>query len=426
MTYELICSWLDLPADCWPPDHYTLLGLQPGEVDAVQVENLVHERMDRVRRYQLTHPEIATEAMNRLAQALCCLTDPNTKRAYDASLAPVPAGVAEAAPVGTAAAAGAAPGFLGWLFGGWTPTPPAPATTAPAEQKPYDWQLLPPPQGVVVAPTPGATEETFTTTASAGTEVQPVPPGILPPAPAPEPLDPLVESARSSPPARKGLATKRALYYRIARTRQLLDAWDRAGKYLSTPERTLTRPAEFADLTRQLQTIKELLRSFPPLLGEHDQPGSYVLVLARQAQVAPILKRYSLSQREILSRDWRDGRTVLAAHRHFLREQLRALREQGWLRRFVRVMSAGVVDHAARLVFLGATIALYLAWSYVQKDPKLDQFVILHQFVVICGLLAINLVLWWNTLWPAPLRKPQVVTARPRPRPRPGVGKPAN
>ena len=58
---------------------------------------------DRVRRYQLTHPELATEAMNRLAQALCCLTDPVTKRAYDALLFPE-----RAAPEPPAGAPGAA------------------------------------------------------------------------------------------------------------------------------------------------------------------------------------------------------------------------------------------------------------------------------------------------------------------------------
>ena len=44
--------------------------------------------MEKVRRYQLNHPELATEVMNRLAQALVCLTDPAAKQAYDAALFP--------------------------------------------------------------------------------------------------------------------------------------------------------------------------------------------------------------------------------------------------------------------------------------------------------------------------------------------------
>ena len=35
--------------------------------------------MERLRRYQLAHPDAVTDAMNRLAQALVCLTDPAAK-----------------------------------------------------------------------------------------------------------------------------------------------------------------------------------------------------------------------------------------------------------------------------------------------------------------------------------------------------------
>jgi hypothetical protein len=81
---ELIRAWLHLPAGSWPPDHYTLLGLEPGETDIRRIEEQAGARMQQVRRYQLTYPDLATEAMNRLAQALVCLTDPEAKRAYDA------------------------------------------------------------------------------------------------------------------------------------------------------------------------------------------------------------------------------------------------------------------------------------------------------------------------------------------------------
>src|SRR5688572_12059457 len=86
MSHELICNWLGIPADAWPPDHYRLLGLSPGEGDVPLIEQRVHQRLDCVRRYQMMHPEQATEVMNRLAQAFVCLTDPAAKRAYDVAL----------------------------------------------------------------------------------------------------------------------------------------------------------------------------------------------------------------------------------------------------------------------------------------------------------------------------------------------------
>jgi len=86
MSVALISSTLGVPADRWPPDHYELLGLPRGPADAARVEAHVLDRMERLRKLQLTHPDAVTEAMNRLAQALVCLTDPKLKREYDASL----------------------------------------------------------------------------------------------------------------------------------------------------------------------------------------------------------------------------------------------------------------------------------------------------------------------------------------------------
>src|SRR5712675_3327173 len=83
---SVICAWLGIPLDQWPPDHYTLLGLPPGEQDADRIERQVQQRLELVRRYQLTNPEPATEAMNRLAQAFVCLTDPQARTAYDRAL----------------------------------------------------------------------------------------------------------------------------------------------------------------------------------------------------------------------------------------------------------------------------------------------------------------------------------------------------
>src|SRR5438128_6339197 len=88
MSHQLICSCLQLSPDHWPPDHYTLLGLDPREVESSRIERRVQERMERLRRYQLTHAEQVTEGMNRLAQALVCLTDPVARAAYDAKLFP--------------------------------------------------------------------------------------------------------------------------------------------------------------------------------------------------------------------------------------------------------------------------------------------------------------------------------------------------
>src|SRR5205085_2212475 len=128
------------------------------------------------------------------------------------------------------------------------------------------------------------------------------------------------QAAQLSTTARRGLGTKRALYYRIARTRQLLRAWDQAGVFLSKPKRRLTKQAEAADLVRQLTTIRHLLRRFPPLLGEAGQPGYLVVALARQEMIVQTFRTLLPSQRERLAQDWQSGRELLVSHRQFLRQ----------------------------------------------------------------------------------------------------------
>ncbi len=230
MKPDLICEWLGLPAGTWPPDHYRLLGLEPGESDAERIERRIHERLDAVRHYQMAHPEQATEAMNRLAQAYVCLTEPASKRAYDAVL------FGTAAPVALAEAPAARPERpdpLAWLFG------PAGA--------PRSLSATPPPLPRLPAP-PAARPET------------------LSPADAPEeeePLDPAVAAAQQSRGARSGLGTRRALYRRIVATRRLLHVWGRLGKYVEPAKRRLSRAADGPELGRLLQEMRSLLRQFP-------------------------------------------------------------------------------------------------------------------------------------------------------------------
>ncbi len=309
MSHELICTWLDLPAGEWPPDHYRLLGLQRGAADAAQIEACVHERLMLVRRYQLTHPEPATEAMNRLAQAFVCLSDRAAKRAYDDAL------------LGNAPAGGA---------------------VATAEAAP------------VPAPEPAA-DFVAATAPSAQTLPE------APSAPAPASAPPHAATAREERLARRGLGTKRALYHRVAQTRRLIRAWEEAGEFLGQPDRRVGRPAEATELIRRLAAVRDLLRDFPRLLGEAGQPGYLVVALARQPAVVPMFQTLLPSQREALARDWRNAQRTLTAHRQFLREELRGLRRKSTWGRAVRAARAFLNEHPAALLLLLALLALNIA-----------------------------------------------------------------
>jgi hypothetical protein len=342
MTHDLIRAWLGLPPGEWPPDHYSLLGLQPGEADPAHMEQTVHARLDSVRRYQLIHPEEATEAMNRLAQAFVCLTDPEAKRAYDETLFGTPA---EPEVVEPSALDEPPEAYdpLAWLYnpasleGEASPGPAPGPVESQASVEPV--AVAPPPQPVNAAPPVVAS---------------------VPPA------DPGVEAARSQP-ARRGLGTKRALYHRIVATRGLLHAWERSGKYLAPTKRRLTRRSEAVDLLRQLTEVRSQLEAFPPVLGRAGQPGYLVTSLARQQLIVPTFQSLLPDQREALSRDWHAGHKLLAAHRDYLRQELRALRRRSPPVRLIRAVRASLNDNPGIVlaILAGLAIVITLIRTYV-------------------------------------------------------------
>lgn len=344
MSHELICSWLGLAPGEWPPDHYRLLGLTPGEGDAALIEQRVHERLDTVRRYQMMHPEQATEAMNRLAQAFVCLTQPDAKQAYDAEL------LGRNAPVAAATAQEAASdrNSLMWLYAplpaapGPSAPPPLPALARPAAATPPPLPPLP------ARPTPPA----------GTTAIAPATPASPAYAPARPPVNPIVEAAQSGR-ARRGLASRRALYRRVAQTRKLLHTWDEVGKVLAAPRRRLGKTAEVQALFGELEEVRSLLRGFPPLLGEAGQPGYLVLALPELTPAEA--QALSPQQREGLARDWKAAGKLLAAHRDFLRQELRARRGWTFRERLAHRVRAAFRDQPAAVLFLLGLLALNIA-----------------------------------------------------------------
>jgi hypothetical protein len=379
MDHDLICSWLGLPPGTWPPDHYRLLGLQPGESNTALIEQRVHERLDAVRCYQITHPEQATEAMNRLAQAFVCLTEPTAKKTYDAQLGisapPSPAETpasppTRATPVPPSPPPPPAPQAppLDWLSS--PPFPSLPAAPPPVSAPVLNYAATPPPLPILpmtgeTSGPPAVTGEMPVSAAELPMAI-PVPPP-LPVGPPLEPVDPVLETAQSGP-ARRGIATKRRLYQRIVHTRRLLRLWNELGKYISSPKRRLNRSTEGPELVRLLHEITGLLKQFPPLLGEAGQPGYLVLALTH-VDTVKVFQSFSPHQREALSRDWGVGVKLLTAHCDFLRQELRALRRRSWRQRFLRASWALIVEQPGTVLLLLALLAINVAlWrSYAQE-----------------------------------------------------------
>jgi hypothetical protein len=369
MSHELICTWLGLPPGDWPPDHYRLLGLEPNESDSARIEQRVHDRLEAVRRYQLLHPELVTEAMNRLAQAYVCLTDPDARRAYDNARSGRPPGNGSKVIPAKVTRRKPTTAVLPPLPVPLTPPPapvPAPPPTPEVPPVPKVETLpvaVPAPPAAIPAPPAAVPVAPVTVPAESSTlgplivlpavvaEALPTaPPAPPPPRPRPK-ADPVIEASRSDE-ARRGLGTRRALYQRLARTRRLMRAWDRAGKYFGNPKRKLGKPVEATELINHLRDLREALEGFPPLLGEAGQPGYSVVVLARQPAPVPVFQTLLLGQRETLAQHWKGGRQFLQAHREFLRQEIHSVRQRTSVGRALRATRSYINDHAGAVLLL--------------------------------------------------------------------------
>jgi hypothetical protein len=365
MSPDLICSWLKLPGKSWPPDHYTLLGLKPGEADAARIERHVQMRMEWVRAYQLAHPEQVTEAMTRLAKAFDCLSNQEAKKAYDEEL------LGKSAPKRNTQTV--------------PPSPASPATGPPSKPTLSPPETKSPAAGLPTKPieTIPPRQEKITMSMPLPAKGEPsVADGATPPAPAPsapasppmtveaisdqESIDQAQRAARSAA-ARRGLGTKRALYHRISRTRQLIRAWVHAGKYLGDRSYRLKDKTDAIDLVRQLTIIRQHLQDFPPVLGQAGQPGYLVIALARQPEIVKTYQSLDSNVRKSYVRDWEAGLDFLGAYRQFLREEMSKLRRQGSIGRLFRATGSVIADHPGIWLILGAMVAANIAFPILRE-----------------------------------------------------------
>ncbi len=317
MDTKVLCKWLELPN--WPPDHYALLGLKPGEGDSTRLESQVHERMARLRRYQITHPEEATEGMNRLAQAFICVSEALAK--VPCSKCP-PSAKKSLDDTSTNLVADTRPDL------DWQKTPP------PVRGAAVKAQLTPPPKTHALVAQPAGPRDLAETS-----KIQ------------------VIEDLLQ---ARRGLSTLSAVIARIHLTRRLTHAWRRVGRYLKAADRRL-RAAEEADLSRRLNQIFELMGEFPPIFGHPGKPGYRVVAMARLEMTAPMFRMLDESQRTCLASDWLAGFGVLLAYRRFLRAEFRRLR-QGGVKGLIQSVAGKVAwIVGAVLVAAGACVLVYLA-----------------------------------------------------------------
>lgn len=322
MNQEMLCTWLGVAKTEWPPDPRTLLGLRPDEQDPTIIEKRVQDRMAKLRCYQLSYPEEATEGMNRVAEAFIALTEVQ-KSAQES-------GIVATARVDETVSA-----------------PPS-----------AEWQEAPPPvrQERMVSPGP-QTDPDFVT------PILPSKPYVAPETPIRRGIDLelMRELAEESEEASSNLATLEAVIERVDRTRALLHAWDRLGKHFKGTVKKIS-PKELDAYAARLDRVARALEGFPAFLGSPGKPGYRVAVQARLRLPLTLVRGMSEDQREELTSDWQTGRQVLLAHRRYLRRLFKSMRHRSALGLFFHAVRSIVNDHPIwTLVAFFLAIAILLA-----------------------------------------------------------------
>jgi hypothetical protein len=346
MSQDRLRTWLKLPDGPWPPNHYALIGLSIGAGTPQEIEGRVLERLELLRRYQLPHPDEATEGMNLLARALDTLTDPDARKQYDRSI-----GLKAVTKVELDAPA--LDGDLDKLFQRVPPLPAAaPPAVEPAAEDDFDVPVLEPalPE---LDDEPDVDDEPEIILEAAPA---PLPEAILLPVPA------AVARLETEPPkAKRPKSPRRELYADLARVRKVLRVFERARPLITEADRTFDRRADTLALMGCLAELRPLLHTVADLIAAPKRPGNLVAALARQRLNLDTFRLLPPEERDALARDFRAAHYRLAGYYDDLRDEVRRLTEKDWSRRVMRPTLRYLGDHPEWLVFPFALAALVIA-----------------------------------------------------------------
>ena len=289
MNTALILPWLNLPPGPWPPEDRALLGLPAGPVDAIRAETNALARMELLRPHQLKHPEVVTEGMNRLAQALIALTSTSEPTAPTVSLR--------------------------------KPPRKAPAKPRPIES-PFPSVDLAPTNPVPSAPLPGPIldaeiilEAEVVHTPSAAALPLPAPIDLPPPGLVEVPEIPRSEDRRQS-------------YRRLAYLRKLHRAWAALQPVLAAPSEPLVSAEMVYRLLVGSRDLRALLKGGRPRYRALATAGGTVLSLVAQPHAAIVLRELLPAQRAAVAMEWATAKASLEAQMLAVRKSLRRPRSR--------------------------------------------------------------------------------------------------
>lgn len=403
MGETLLRKWLNLPSGPWPPDYFTLLELSHDETSPEEIEERVFVRMERLRKYQITHPEVVSEGMNLLAKAMDTLTDPTNRHSYLLTLRiesqsphrpndPTPPLIPPDD-----------------LTPSWSPlddsspnliplddsTPnlipldePIPtnrggdldenrmSTDLPNELEEAEALLLEPIYLEEIEEEIEAEDEEI----SQAIILPELEPHVISPPPLPKRFPPFsstessppplpkrsppVSSGEHSPPpdespTRNQKNSRRHLYRERARLRRCLEAWELAYPFLAEPTRSFQRPSE---QIRQHQALEAVQKCLPDLIEfMPDTQQSLLVSLIKRPDGIDVVQTLLSSQRESLAKSFRRIHYDLTEYALNLRQQVQRRHKRDFVRTYLGPFSHMINRYPEILMFPLALLSLIIA-----------------------------------------------------------------
>ena len=86
-SFDPYYTWLGIPPEEQPPNHYRLLGIREFEDNLDVIGHAADQRMTHLRTFQSgRHGKLSQWLLNEVAAARVCLFSPERKAAYDNAL----------------------------------------------------------------------------------------------------------------------------------------------------------------------------------------------------------------------------------------------------------------------------------------------------------------------------------------------------
>lgn len=85
--FDPYASWLGIPPQEQPPDHYRLLGVEPFEQDLTVIKTHAEQRVRQIKMYRRSaHGALCDKLLHQITAAKACLSNPMLKASYDRKL----------------------------------------------------------------------------------------------------------------------------------------------------------------------------------------------------------------------------------------------------------------------------------------------------------------------------------------------------